>query len=219
RLPVCLDCLAGIHLCYTEPACPRCGRAGAAPDLCPHCRTEPPAFDSVASWAWYEGAGRELIRLLKFHAVLPAATFLTAQMDLVPAPSADLVLAVPLGRHRRRERGFNQAEHLARRWARHHGLPASFRALWRTRDTAPQWGLSARERQANMAGAFAANAAAVAGRRILLVDDVLTTGATASACAAALRQAGAAAVYVLTAARAPWRDAAGETIGPGEAAA
>ncbi len=163
----------------------------------------PPAYDSVASWAWYEGAGRELVRLLKFHGVLPAAAFCAARMTAIPAPRCDLVLAVPLGPRRRRRRGFNQSERIARHWANAQHLPTAFGALWRTRETAPQWGLTARERQANMRDAFAAGAA-VAGRRVLLLDDVITTGATVAACAQALRRAGAAEVHVLTVARAPW---------------
>lgn len=210
-MPVCSACLAGVRLCAFEPACPRCGRLAANGSVCARCQIDPPAFDSIASWAWYEGAGRELIRLLKFHGVLPAADFLATQMihHLPVPPSADLAIAVPLARRRRRQRGFNQAERMARCWARHHRLPTRFRALWRSRETAPQWGLSAHERHANVAGAFAADFAAVSGRHIVLFDDVVTTGATVSACAEALRHAGASGVHVLTAARAPWHDAAG----------
>jgi ComF family protein len=116
-------------------------------------------------------------------------------------PAGAVLVPVPLSRDRERERGFNQAALLAERLAR--GLGAPFRVRWlaRTRATAPQTELDAAARRANVRGAFVASTAA-AGADVVLVDDVLTTGATASECARALRAAGARAVGVLTVARA-----------------
>jgi ComF family protein len=109
---------------------------------------------------------------------------------------------VPLHPRRRRERGFNQSELLATELARRTGLRLAPLALVRRRDTAPQAGLTAAARRANVEGAFAVRQRArVSGRPVVLVDDVLTTGATARGCARVLREAGAAEVRVLTVAR------------------
>ena len=114
----------------------------------------------------------------------------------------DLVVPVPLFGRRQRLRGYNQSALLARELARLDGLPLAVRALSRRRDTPPQArSVDAETRRRNVAGAFAADRRQVEGRRVLLVDDVMTTGATLDACAQALRQGGAASVWALTFAR------------------
>jgi ComF family protein len=142
----------------------------------------------------YRGRRRVAERLADRLAAEPTAWLLLS-------PDAVLV-PVPLHPGRRWERGFNQAELLARALARRSGLPHEARALRRRRPTTPQTGLTAAGRRRNMAGAFLVRRPdLVAGRTVVLVDDVVTTGATAMACARALRQAGARAVRLLTVAR------------------
>jgi ComF family protein len=115
---------------------------------------------------------------------------------------ASVLVAVPLHPRRKRTRGFNQSELLAQELGRRAGLATAARALVRRTDTPPQTGLSAAARRANVKGAFAVRGhGQIAGRTVVLVDDVLTTGATATACARALTQAGAREVRLLTAAR------------------
>jgi len=117
-------------------------------------------------------------------------------------PKGALIVPVPLHPRRRRERGFNQSELIARELARRADTSVAPDALVRRQDTAPQTGLSAASRRANVRGAFAVRQRArVSGRTVVLVDDVFTTGATAHACARALREAGAAEVRLLTMAR------------------
>lgn len=117
---------------------------------------------------------------------------------------ADFVVPMPLSRSRRRERGFNQAERIARQVARRACLPLADRALWRTGQRPPQAGLSAPARRRNVRGVFRARLPrSLHGARALLVDDVLTTGATAEAASGALLRAGAGEVDVLTLARVP----------------
>lgn len=115
-------------------------------------------------------------------------------------PLFDVVAPVPLDRRRRRERGYNQAEDLARALAQHWGLRLAL-DLRRTRTTRPQVGLDRAARHANVAGAFEWAGGSIGGLRMLLVDDVMTTGATAEACAAALKEAGASFVGMVTVAR------------------
>jgi ComF family protein len=146
---------------------------------------------------------REALQRFKFggRAALarPLATLLVEQC--APAlPAGGVIVPVPLARARERERGFNQAALVAERVARAVRAPLAPRWLARVRSTAPQTDLDAPARRANVRGAFLASAAA-AGADVVLVDDVLTTGATASECARALRAAGARSVVVVTVAR------------------
>jgi ComF family protein len=174
-------------------------------------------FDAAYCFGSYDGVLRELIHLYKYGRIKtlarPLSGLLTAALPR--DERFDALTAVPLHWRREWQRGFNQSDLLARELSSRCGLPV-IAALRRARPTPAQAGLSNTARRRNMASAFLQRrraTGALAGKRILLIDDVLTTGSTASACALALKRAGAARVALLTVARADrrfdgWRAAA-----------
>lgn len=151
----------------------------------------------------YTGVAKRLEQALKYKGARLAAEPLSHIMAYEAARLApDAIAHVPLYESRRRERGYDQAMELSLRVGDKTGLSVLAGALTRVRDTPTQVGKSASERRENVKGAFTADKEAISGKRILLIDDVLTTGATACACAASLMRAGAADVTLLTACRA-----------------
>ena len=222
-VPICSACWTEIPA-HTTTDCLRCGDnldqfpvpGVASSQLCRACRLAPPAFVRAVSFATYDGRMRGAIHALKYDRIHPAARRLgimlaAAIAQLAPdAPTDLLVIPVPLHRTKHRERGFNQARVLARcaidaLHTSHPGWRLSLApaALMRLRSTESQAGLTPRQRRHNVRGAFkVSDPSAVQGKNILLVDDILTTGATARAAAQSLLRAGAASVYVATLARA-----------------
>ncbi len=174
---------------WITTGCARCGHPDPA---CTRCVSA--AFDVARSAAVYEGAARDAMLRFKLGGERRAAKQLAEAMVRV-APAADIVTSVPGTRRTEKERGFNPAEEIARHVAKAMRLPYR-RLLAKTRDTADQAGLSKAQRQQNLAGAFVAIRPAVG--RVLLVDDILTTGATANECARALVPAGVGQIAVLT---------------------
>ncbi|HZQ69985.1 MAG TPA: ComF family protein [Terriglobales bacterium] len=221
RLPVCLECLAAMRP-IAGGVCSVCGERLASEHAfsgqygepkCGLCLRLDPPFERAAAYGSYSGGLRELIHLLKYEQVRPAANVLGRMLaeviaGMAPGFAASEVLVVPVPLHVRklRERGFNQSELIARAACRL--KPAGERlvmcpkALERKRETRSQIGLSSHQRRENMRGAFAVTAPdQVYGHEVLLVDDVLTTGTTASECARMLRRAGASKIWVATVAR------------------
>jgi ComF family protein len=205
RARVCEACIR--RFAAPVPRCGRCAlRVPAAGLTCGRCLAAPPTFDRAIAAVDYAHPWGGLLVDLKFHGALDLAGALAARLRHAVAQAAGpppaLLLPVPLSTARLRERGFNQAWELARRM----GMPARTDVVLRTRDTPRQADLPLADRAANLRGAFAVRPerrACVAGHRIGIVDDVLTSGATAQALAAALRQAGAAEVQVWAVARTP----------------
>lgn len=208
---LCAACWSGLHF-IDGPICAACGLPfevdPGAGTLCGACIARPPHFDGARAILRYDDASKKPVLALK-HA---------DRLDLVPAfarwlersgrpflTGCDLIVPVPLHRFRLWKRRYNQAAELTRTLARATGLPANPLLLERRKPTPSQGTMpSAKARRRNVLGAFAvpkARRGEVKGKTILLVDDVLTTGATADACARALKRAGAAAVYVLALAR------------------
>lgn len=172
-------------------------------DLCTVCRERQVNFDAVYSFGSYEGPLRKLIHLFKYGKVEtlagPLSRLLIRAMPI--EQRFDVLIAMPMHWRKRWERGFNQAELLARPLARRYGLARST-TLERTRYGKAQAGLSEPQRQANLREAFRVRKVEqIRGKRVLLIDDVLTTGATLRAAAAVLKSAGAAHVSALTLAR------------------
>lgn len=209
---LCAACLATAEP-LLSPLCSCCGRPfpdfNGADHRCGACLADPPPFVSARGALLFSGTVRDLIHRFKYNGSVmlrrPLAELAAAHLDRhVAAFGADLLVPVPLHTKRLRQRGFNQAillgEILAQRW----GCPLQRNNLQRSRWTEPQVNLSAAARADNVRGAFTVRSPAeIAGRRILLVDDVYTTGSTARECCRVLLRAGAAAVTVLTVARAP----------------
>ena len=214
---LCAECRALVEVRPAEGCCAICGKTlverdaalGTAAHVCADCRPARPAFDLARSAALLRGPVRKLVHGLKYRGEtwlapvlgeLLHGCFLAHCADERP----DVVAPVPLHPFKRLRRGYNQSELLARDLARRLGLPCAPRLLARVRDTATQTRMDRAERRRNMDGAFAvsrARAPYAFGKRVLLVDDVMTTGATFAAAARALRDAGAARVLCLSAAR------------------
>lgn len=175
--------------------------------LCALCRRGVQGFDAAYSFGFYEDALRELIHVFKYDRVQSLAQPLGRLLALaMPRDgSFDLIVPMPLHWRKRWRRGFNQSGLLAREIARRSGVP-SVNALKRVRDTRAQAGLTNAKRRLNVSGAFRVKRGeGLKGKSVLLIDDVLTTGATAASCARALKMAGAARVTLLTLARADRR--------------
>ncbi|HEY8241573.1 MAG TPA: ComF family protein [Kiritimatiellia bacterium] len=207
---VCWSCRAGISM-IAPPLCAICGDAAAGriddEFICHVCAEERPHFDFARSAARYDSTLRTMIQDFKYHKALwfrdELAGLLRACVDVHYTPDRiDVVAAVPLYHARQRERGYNQAAVLASALARRLRKPVLRRALVRVRPTATQTRLTAGDRLPNVKDAFEARRSSrVEGKNILLVDDVMTTGATLSECARALKVAGARSVYAVTLAR------------------
>ncbi len=199
---ICGRCFAEIFLDSAD-VCGKCGRPQPGPEgLCMGCWRRFPPFDRARAVGPYTGRLRDVI--LRFKAggeswlAEPLAELLALRLraDFFPP---DLVVPVPAHPRRRRERGFNQAEALARALCRRLDLPLETGALVRRAGSAPQAALPGAGREDNAAAAYASTGiSAIVGKKVLLVDDIYTTGSTAAACASALLQAGAAGVDVLT---------------------
>jgi ComF family protein len=200
----------------TAPLCVRCGvpfsfaEQGEADGLCPACRAHLPLFRQARAALRYDDQARRLILPLKHGDRVELAQILAPMMMRAAAgllsTGAEVLVPVPLHRRRLFERKYNQAAVLAFAVGRLAGRPVLPDALVRTRRTAPLDEKSPEERAREVAGSFVVRRSRVdriTGRTVLLVDDVMTSGSTANACAAALLEAGAAAVDVLVAARVP----------------
>ena len=214
QLPVCDRCLSGIRPIRGK-VCAVCGERiftlqSDAPASCGECGASAPPFVRAVAYGSYDGGLRDLIHLLKYGRVRPAARVLGRMLseviqrfgdEVVPA----VVVPVPLHGAKQRQRGFNQAEEIARaalKCMNSGKVRLAAGVLKRARATESQTGLSDHQRRQNVRGAFAVAAPGqIEGESVLLVDDVLTTGATVSECARVLRRAGADRVFVATVAR------------------
>ncbi len=195
---LCRTCFGSLPF-LRGPACGRCGLPTAvAVPVCGACKNVDFAFETARAPLRYEGVGKEIVHALKYRGYTAVVDRLAAPLlaEVVEDPDAyDAVVPVPLHGARLRRRGFNQAALLARGLAGRINTPVSD-TLQVVRSTRDQVELSAAERRRNVAGAFSAKTRTRG--RLLLVDDVFTTGATTSACAAALLDAGAAEVHAIT---------------------
>jgi ComF family protein len=214
RVPICQECLASF-VPIPHPICNGCGRAivservGEAPEiLCRLCRLGVYAFTRARSYGVYEDAMVRAVVLLKYEPIVPLARWFANRLAEVfrreaESLQADLLVPVPLHRDRQSERGYNQAELIARPLALALKIHYDDRVLVRTKPRPDRRRLSLHQRWAAVRGAYAIRPGSrVDNLRVLLVDDVMTTGATLDACARALRKSGAAAVTALTVARA-----------------
>ena len=207
---MCSDCLNRIPFVPVDGCCRRCGRDAAGLDgefLCEDCRTNRPNFDRAASAVRYDGEARELVNSFKFRDMLWLRDDLVDWLEGVlrarfRVGEIDVVLPMPSTLGHRWNRGFNQSAVLARPLARRIGKPCGRFVIRRKGHPKKQSGLDEEERRLNAIGTFSVmRPSAVRGRTVLVVDDIMTTGATLSECAAELRRAGATRIWCVTVAR------------------
>jgi len=207
---ICWDCWSATNR-VEPPFCDLCGDpvAGSVDHefICYSCSAEKPAFDGARSAARYDGVVGEALRMLKYEKAFWLAPDLATLMRNCllaefPGRAFDRIVPVPLFHVRRRERGYNQSAVLAHELGKRIDCKRRPNALRRIRPTTTQTNLTASQRLSNVHNAFQTEKVRrLTGQRVLLIDDVMTTGATVNACAKALKKGGAASVHVLTVAR------------------
>jgi ComF family protein len=205
---ICEDCLG--KAVYLKP--PMCGTCGKPRDkyftggLCEDCAGGGVPFDMARSVALYDGMLKEAIHKFKFDgrkALSPyLGRFLVSYLQYgdIPVKEIELIIPIPLSGQREKQRGYNQSKLLAEEISGHYSIPLDSASLKKIKDVAPQFDLSRKERLRNVRGAF--HSSSLAGKSVLIIDDIYTTGATAREASSALKAAGAKSVYVLTLARA-----------------
>jgi len=200
---LCPGCAAELPI--PGPACPQCAAPVAQGELCGHCLSAPPAFDATFAAFEYAFPVDRMVQALKYQYRLSMAPFFAGALlrSTLPLDNA-ILLPMPLHVQRLRERGFNQAVEIARPLARAWRLPMELTAVQRMRNVPPQAGLAWGERLSNMRNVFSARSP-LTGLNVIVVDDVMTTGASLQALAAELKRAGAARVMNLVVARTPPR--------------
>ena len=207
---LCQNCMQQLAF-IQSPLCAQCGMPyntlyRATDHCCSHCIVSPPSFDSARSLLRYRAPVPELLHRLKYHAESPsigAIEYLIKQKHPITLPEApDLIIPVPLHKHRLKKRGFNQSLLLARLAFPDYRRKIALNLLLRVKNTTSQTGLSGVKRRRNVKNGFQVrNRQALAGKTICLVDDVYTTGATVSECSKILKNNGASTVHVWTLAR------------------
>lgn len=213
-VPLCRTCDSSLDR-FRGPVCVFCGipvpgEVTRSTGICTECRRIPPPYDWARGWGPYEGNLRRLIYRFKFEGdvrlSIPLGELLAEAWANGPDNTRpDWLVPIPCHRRRKRSRGFDQSEKLARRLSRLLKVPM-FRGLWRQKRTQPQPGLSQSERRRNLRGAFALrHPSRLEGRRVLIVDDVMTSGTTVSEAAKLLSAAGTKNISILVVARAPRR--------------
>jgi ComF family protein len=200
--PFCRSCWSEVQR-YTGPSCRICALPFTSEhsNICGQCLKKAPPFSRVISYGLYEGVIREAINQFKFFGLRRLSEPLGNLLLGLELPAADGVVPVPLTLRRLRERGFNQSLLIARIIAKEIRAPLLMDILTKEKETHPQIGLTARERLLNLRNAFAVNGS-LKGMRLLLVDDVMTTGATVTECSKQLMRSGAEEIIVVTLARA-----------------
>ena len=199
---LCLDCEAALPR-LEKPYCPTCAEPRSSA-LCRWCAEMPPAIDGIRAPYLMDGVVREMVHSLKYQNLRASAPdlgrLLATFLERNPT-GADVLVPVPLHRRRESERGYNQSKLLAKELGKNIGLLVETRALRRTKNSPPQVSIAGHEeRRRNTEGAFECTSS-MDGQRVLLIDDVVTTGSTMSACASALKAVGARSVWGLALAR------------------
>lgn len=200
----CSDCQKRVPRVH-EPFCEKCGIPTNSARLCDKCKSNPPAYQVMRSWAVFDSSVQNALHTLKHRRYMGIGDALAIQMaDFVHELNwnIDILVPVPLGEKRLKERGYNQVGLVAHPLANEIGLLYSPQSLRKTRDTRSQVGLSVSRRRENAKGAYQAEPESVRRKSVLLTDDVSTTGSTMQSCAEALLAAGAREVHALTIARA-----------------
>jgi competence protein ComFC len=200
--PICSGCWSKIKR-FAGPSCALCGVPFASEyaAVCGQCMTKKPPFSKVIFYGIYDGVLAEAINQLKFHDVRRLSKPLGTLLLDCELPVIDAILPVPLSVKGLRKRGFNQSLLMARVLSKNLQVPLYMNVLSKKKETLPQIGLSKQERLANLKNAFEVKGD-IKGLRLLLIDDVMTTGATVTECSKVLMKAGAQEVTVLTLARA-----------------
>lgn len=199
----CSDCSSQAYV-IKEPYCRHCGTPGVTLNECIHCNTWQYNFDEARAWGKYSGTLRGAILSLKHRYNIQLGHELARFMaGVFPTQKwkVDLVVPIPLAPHRLAERGYNQAELLTKPFASLSRLTFAAKILHRSHETVKQFELDARQRWDNLLGAFQVDSHDLSGANILLVDDIMTTGATLNAAAVVLKSAGCSKVFALTLAK------------------
>ena len=196
---LCGDCFKSLSFNDGE-VCPKCGRKTAKSEICIECKANMPPYDRAFSPLVYEGGSAEIVGALKNGRPFIAKYLSTLMASkLQDMPQADGIVYVPMTDRALHKRGYNQSELLANALSESTGVPVLREAVVKAKDTPAQKDLPRAQRRKNLQACFKADKSRVSGKTLIVVDDIMTTGATAESMASALKNAGACAVFVLVA--------------------